>query len=147
MNNSQPRTSLRKQLHCIYPQHTHSPCTATCTTHPAIPSQLSSTTLASFPGPCPASCHLQSSPTSPYCKRWEAGRGPGNEATTTLLCTQLTNTKHSWQNDTRCRDDVKVLWCCSHLVWLVFEGFIPTCTCFHSENFFVTCSLILIPKP
>ena len=26
-----------------------------------------------------------------------------------------------------------------HLVWLVFEGFIPTCACFHSENFFVTC--------
>ena len=30
--------------------------------------------------------------------------------------------------------------CCSHLVWLVFEGSIPTCACFHSENFFVTCS-------
>ena len=29
-----------------------------------------------------------------------------------------------------------VLWCHSHLVWLVF---IPTCACFHSENF-VTCS-------
>ena len=27
----------------------------------------------------------------------------------------------------------------SHLVWLVFEGSIPTCACFHSENFFVTC--------
>ena len=23
-----------------------------------------------------------------------------------------------------------------HLVWLVFEGSIPTCACFHSENFF-----------
>ena len=34
---------------------------------------------------------------------------------------------------------MKVLWCHSHLVWLVFEGSIPTCTCFHSENFFVTC--------
>ena len=27
----------------------------------------------------------------------------------------------SWQNGTRCRDGVKVLWCPSHLVWLVFE--------------------------
>ena len=55
------------------------------------------------------------------------------------VCTQLTNTKHiySWQNGTRCRD-VKLLWCHSHLVWLVFEGSIPTCACFHSENFFVT---------
>ena len=57
---------------------------------------------------------------------------------TTLLCTQLTNTKHSWQNGTRCRDGVNVLWCRSHLVWLVFEGSIPTCACFHLENFFVT---------
>ena len=38
---------------------------------------------------------------------------------------------HSWQNGTRCRDDVNVLWCCSYLVWLVFEGSIPTCACFH----------------
>ena len=47
---------------------------------------------------------------------------------------------HSWQNGTRYRDGVKLLWCHSHLVWLVFEGSIPTCTCFHLENFFVTCS-------
>ena len=47
---------------------------------------------------------------------------------------------HSWQNGTRCRDGVKLLWCHSHLVWLVFEAPIPTCACFHSENFFVTCS-------
>ena len=46
---------------------------------------------------------------------------------------------HSWQNGTRCRDGVNVLWCRSHLVRLVFEHFIPTCACFHSENFFVTC--------
>ena len=44
---------------------------------------------------------------------------------------------HSWQNGT---DGVNVLWCHSHLVWLVFEGFIPTCACFHLENVFVTCS-------
>ena len=99
MNNSQPRTSLREQLHCIHPQHTHSTCTSTCTTHPDIPSQLPSTTL---------------------------------------LCTQLTNTK---QNGTRCRDSVNVLWWHSYPVWLVFEGSIPTCACFHSENFFVTCIL------
>ena len=47
---------------------------------------------------------------------------------------------HSWQNDTRCRDGVNVLWCRFHLVWLVFENSIPTCACFHLENFFVTCS-------
>ena len=46
----------------------------------------------------------------------------------------------SWQNGTRCSDVVNVLWCRSHLVWLVFEGSIPTCACFDSENFFVTCS-------
>ena len=46
---------------------------------------------------------------------------------TTLLCTQLTNTKRIfvylckwWQNGTRCREGVKVLWCHSHLVWLLF---------------------------
>ena len=44
------------------------------------------------------------------------------ESTDSLTCTQLTNTKHSWQNGTRCRDGVKLLWCHSHLVWLVFEG-------------------------
>ena len=41
----------------------------------------------------------------------------------------------SWQNGTRSRDGVKVLWCDSNLVWLVFEASIPTCTCFLSENF------------
>ena len=48
---------------------------------------------------------------------------------------------HSWQNGTRCRDGVNVLWCRFHLVWLVFEGSILTCTCFHSEHFFVACTL------
>ena len=47
---------------------------------------------------------------------------------------------HSWQNGTRCRDGVNVLWCCSHLVWLVFEGSILTFACFYSENVGVTCS-------
>ena len=46
---------------------------------------------------------------------------------------------HSWQNGTRCRDGVKVLWCHSHLVWLVFEASIPTCACFHEGKLFVTC--------
>ena len=31
----------------------------------------------------------------------------------------------SWQNGTRCRDGVIVLWCHSHLVWLVYEASIP----------------------
>ena len=35
---------------------------------------------------------------------------------------------------------MKVLLCRSHLVWLVFEGSIPTCTRFCSERFFVACS-------
>ena len=42
---------------------------------------------------------------------------------------------HSWQNGTRCRDGVNVLWCRSHLVRLVFERSIPTCACFPLENF------------
>ena len=46
---------------------------------------------------------------------------------------------HSSQNGTRCRDGVNVLWCRSHLLWLVFKRSIPTCACFHLENFFVTC--------
>ena len=45
----------------------------------------------------------------------------------------------SWQNGTRCRGGVKVLWCHSHLVWLVFESTIPTCTCFYFRKLFVTC--------
>ena len=44
------------------------------------------------------------------------------------------------EQDVENRDGVNVLWCRSHLVWLVFEGSVPTCACFHLENFFVTCS-------
>ena len=50
---------------------------------------------------------------------------------------------HSWQNGTKCRDGVKVLWCHSHLVRLVFEASIPTCTCFHEGKLFLTCFLSL----
>ena len=49
-----------------------------------------------------------------------------------------------WQNGTRCRDGVEVLWCCSHLVWLVFEGSIPTCACFHLENFLRLSKIVTI---
>ena len=52
--------------------------------------------------------------------------------------TQITSTRHSWGNGTRCRDGVKVLWCHSRLVWSVFEGSSPTCTCLSSVNFFVS---------
>ena len=51
----------------------------------------------------------------------------------------------SWQNGIRCRDGVKLLWCHCYLVCLVLGGGgsmstgIPTCACFHSENFAVTC--------
>ena len=55
-------------------------------------------------------------------------------------CTEFCSV-HSWQNGTRCGDGVKVL-CHSHLVWLVFEGSSPTCTCFHSDNFY--CELFLL---
>ena len=44
---------------------------------------------------------------------------------------------------TRCRDGVKVLWWRSQLVWLVFEGSIPTCACLHLAKIFVT-SLVWI---
>ena len=43
---------------------------------------------------------------------------------------------YSWQNDTRCREDVKVLWCHSHFVWLVLWGFHSYMRLF---RFFVTC--------
>ena len=56
-----------------------------------------------------------------------------------------TNTRHSWQNGTRCRDGVNVLQCHSHLVWVVFEGSISTCACFLSENFQVCDSYKLDP--
>ena len=38
------------------------------------------------------------------------------------------------------RDGAQVLWCHSHLAWLIFESSIPihVLACFHSENFFVT---------
>ena len=36
-----------------------------------------------------------------------------------------------------------VNFCCCHLVGLVFECFIPTCACFHSENGFATCFFFL----
>ena len=45
---------------------------------------------------------------------------------------------NSWQNGTRCRDGVKVLWCHSHLVWLVFEASIPI---FFQKTF---CDLFLL---
>ena len=45
---------------------------------------------------------------------------------------------HNWQNGTRCRDGVNMLWCRSHLVWLVFED---TCTCF------VTCRILSTRVP
>ena len=41
---------------------------------------------------------------------------------------------------TRCRDGIKVLWCRSHLVWLIFEGSIPRCACLRLANILVvTC--------
>ena len=39
---------------------------------------------------------------------------------------------------------MNVLWCRFHLVRLVFERSIPTCACFHLENFFVTCSCFFL---
>ena len=58
---------------------------------------------------------------------------------TTLLCTQLTNTKHICVSGSKMAQDVgMVCRCCGVipiLVWLVFEDSIPTCACFPSENF------------
>ena len=51
---------------------------------------------------------------------------------------------HSWQNGTRCRDGVKVLWCCSYLVWLVFEGSIPTCACFQLKPFLLPVRYVFV---
>ena len=47
---------------------------------------------------------------------------------------------HSWQNGTRCRDSMKVLWCHFHLVSLVFKGSIPIHALFSSRKLFMTCS-------
>ena len=62
----------------------------------------------------------------------------------TLLCTQLN--KHIaylckwWQNGTRCRDGVKVLWCHWFPSSLVgFLGFHPYMACFSFRKLFVTC--------
>ena len=41
----------------------------------------------------------------------------------------------SWQNGTRGRDGVKLLWCHSHLVWLVFEGSIQYALVFIQKTF------------
>ena len=49
-----------------------------------------------------------------------------------------TTNKHMQSIVGKMGDGVNVLWCRSHLVWVVFEGSIPTCACFHSENVFVT---------
>ena len=57
--------------------------------------------------------------------------------TTTHHTTKKTKTNGTMAKWTKCRDGVKVLWCHSHLVWLVFEASIPACSncCFPSENF------------
>ena len=47
-----------------------------------------------------------------------------------------TNTRHNWQNSTRCKDGVKVLWCHSHLIWLRAPSL--HALVFIAENFFVT---------
>ena len=43
----------------------------------------------------------------------------------------------SKQNDTRCRDGVTVLWCQSHLVWLVFESSISMWVFFFIQKTFL----------
>ena len=43
-------------------------------------------------------------------------------------------------NGTRYRDGVKVLWCHSHVVWLVFEDSHPYMHFFSFRKLFVTCS-------
>ena len=46
---------------------------------------------------------------------------------------------HIWENGIfgKTAEDVEIV-CHSHIVWLVFDGSIPTSICFHSENSFVT---------
>ena len=48
----------------------------------------------------------------------------------------ITQSLYTWTCTTHPRQDVgmveSILWCHSHLVWLVLEGSIPTCACFHS---------------
>ena len=73
--------------------------------------------------PCSIAIALQNTthpPCTSTCTTHPCSTIPSQLSSTTLLWTQLTNTKHSWQNGTRCRAGVKVLCCHSHLVCLVF---------------------------
>ena len=113
--------SLKLPTHTIQTQH----CSQFLYTRQTIPAMLSKSYIASTQN-ITLSMHINM-----YCT-------PTNTLPTAfhnLLCIQLTNTEHSWQNATRCGDGVDVLWCRSHLVWLVFEGSNPTCAC---ENFWKT---------
>ena len=105
-------------------------CSQFLHTRQTIPAMLSSNYIAATHNTIYSTAHQHAQHTAI----------PSPLPSSTLLCTQLTNTKHSWQNGTRCRDGVNVLWCRSHLVRLVFERSIPTCACFPLENFFVTLS-------
>ena len=105
---------MHNTLH-VHQHAQHTPCTSTCTTH---------------------SMHINMHNTLHAHQHAQHTAIPSPLPSSTFLCTQLTNTKHSWQNGTRCRDGVNVLWCRSHLVRLVFEHSIPTCACFPLENFF-----------
>ena len=126
----------------------HTPCTSTCTTH-SMHINMHNTLHAHQHAqhtPCTSTCtthsmHINMHNTlhahqhAQHAQHAQHTAIPSPLPSSTLLCTQLTNIKHSWQNGTRCRDGVNVLWCRSHLVRLVFERSIPTCACFPLENF------------
>ena len=105
------RPSIAKALHifCMQSRQTISAMLSIATIHCSNPQH----NLLSMH----IKTHYTSTTTHPTTKKHKA-----------YLCKQ-------WQNGTSCRDGVKVLWCHSNLVWLVFEASIPTCTCFPSENF------------
>ena len=86
-------------------------CSQFLHTRQTIPAMLSSNYIAATHNTTHSTAHQHAQHTAI----------PSPLPSSTLLCTHLTNTKHSWQNGTRCRDGVNVLWCRSHLVQLVFE--------------------------
>ena len=64
-----------------------------------------------------------------------------HNTTSATLLMHTTNTRHSRQNGTRCRDGVKVVFVSSHLVWMVFEGSI---LCFHLLSSETFCDLYVL---
>ena len=81
---------------------------------------------------CLVVTHNMTSPSTSTCTTYYSPH------CTTLLWAQITNRRHSWQNSTRCKDGVKVLWYRSHLV---FGSYMHL---FSFRNFFVADDILFV---